>query len=245
VNNEDGTIDPEAIQAAVRPDDSHHPVTRLILLENTHNRCGGMPLTVDYTNRIARLASAHNLKLHLDGARIFNAAVALEVEVRDLAGPADSLTFCLSKGLSAPVGSVLCGSESLIKRAHRLRKQLGGGMRQAGIIAAAGIQALKEPLMQIQADHRRARLLAKGLSETPGLIIDSGVPATNMVYLSYQSQALSLSSREFAQQLKEKGVLVGIVGSNRFRLVTHYGIEDQDIDQTVNTFAAVMQQFSA
>jgi threonine aldolase len=142
-NQPDGTLDLGEVRGAIRSEDDHFPVTRLICLENTHNRCGGVALTVEYTRAAGELAHEHGLALHLDGARIFNAAVALGVEAGDLAAPADSITFCLSKALSAPVGSVLCGSKDFIARARRARKQLGGGMRQAGVLAAAGIVALE------------------------------------------------------------------------------------------------------
>jgi threonine aldolase len=168
----DGTIALEKIEAAIRPDDVHFPRSRLVIVENTHNRCNGTPLTAAYTESVGRLARRHGLKLHIDGARIFNAAAALGVDAAELAAPADSVTFCLSKGLAAPVGSVLCGDEAFIARARRMRKSVGGGMRQAGIIAAAGIVALSEMVDRLAEDHDNARALAAGLAEIPGLQID-------------------------------------------------------------------------
>ncbi len=143
-NKPDGTMALADIEAAVRPDNIHFPRTRLIMLENTHNRCSGQPLPVDYLRSVRELADRYELKIHIDGARLFNAAAALDISAADLAAPADSVSICLSKGLAAPVGSLVCGSRSFIDRARRARKLLGGGMRQAGVIAAAGIVALKE-----------------------------------------------------------------------------------------------------
>ena len=161
-NQPDGTLALQDIQNAIRPDDIHDPVTRLICLENTHNRCGGVALSPEYTRQVGELARQHDLSLHLDGARLFNAAVVQGVNAKELAGPADSVSICLSKGLSAPVGSVLCGSKEFIQRALRIRKQLGGGMRQAGILAAAGIVALETMVERLAEDHRRAARLAEG-----------------------------------------------------------------------------------
>ena len=153
-NQPDGTLDPDDIRAAIRADDAHLPPTRLITLENTHNRCGGAALSVAYTRSIGELAAEHGLILHLDGARIFNAAAVLGVSPAELTAPADSVTFCLSKGLCAPVGSVICGSQDFIRKAHRIRKQLGGGMRQAGVLAAAGIVALESIVPRLAEDHQ-------------------------------------------------------------------------------------------
>jgi threonine aldolase len=239
-NQSDGTLDLEDIENAIRPDDPHHPITRLISLENTHNRCGGVALQAGYTRQVAELARRHNLRLHLDGARLFNAAVALQTSPKELAGPADSVTFCLSKGLCAPVGSVLCGSHDFIRRAHRIRKQLGGGMRQAGVLAAAGIVALESMVDRLSEDHRRAACLAEGLAIIPGLQIDPGSPQTNMVFLNITEQAPYATAREVAEQLEQRGVRAGVVGSKRFRLVTHYWIDDAAVDQAIAAFSEVM-----
>lgn len=238
-NQTDGSLVLEEIEEAIRPDDIHHPISRLVVLENTHNRCGGTALSLVYTRAVGDLAHKHGLKLHLDGARIFNAAVANGIEVKDLVGPADSVTFCLSKGLSAPVGSVLCGSNEFIKQARRIRKQLGGGMRQAGILAAAGIIALETMVDRLDEDHARAKQLAQGLSLIPGLVLDAGTPHTNMVFLALGDE-VPLSGLEVANKLKEIGVRVGIVSKNRFRLVTHYWIDDEDIQNAVEGFQKVM-----
>jgi len=242
-NQPDGSLALEDIQAAIRSDDPHYPVSRLIVLENTHNRCGGAALSVEYTASVGRLAHEHGLSLHLDGARIFNASAALGVSPGALASPADSVTFCLSKGLCAPVGSVLCGSREFISRAHRVRKQLGGGMRQAGILAAAGIVALETMIDRLQEDHQRAQRLAEGLASLPGLSLDQPKPQTNMVYVALIGELAGTGSspaRHVAAALAARGVLVGVVGPQRFRLVTHYWIDDPGVEQTIAAFQAVL-----
>ena len=230
-NQADGTLLLEDIQAAIRPDDVHAPPTTLITLENTHNRCGGVALSVEYTQSVAEIAKQHGLKLHIDGARIFNAAVALGVPASELVAGADSVTFCLSKGLSAPVGSMVCGSQEFINRVHRMRKLLGGGMRQAGIVAAAGIIALQEMVDRMADDHRRAVELADGLSAIEGIQIDS--QDTNMVYMSLSEEA-PLSPDELTAKSYGQGVKFSSVGGRSFRLVTHAWIEDEHIAQTVD-----------
>jgi threonine aldolase len=238
-NQPDGTLALADIRDAIRPDDPHDPITRLVALENTHNRCGGVALSAEYTRRVGELAHEHGLKLHIDGARIFNAAVAQGVAAAELAAPADSITFCLSKALCAPVGSVLCGSREFIARAHRARKVLGGGMRQAGVLAAAGIVALETMIGRLAEDHARARRLAEGLSTIPGLILDQ-VPPTNMVFLDLMDE-VPAKAAEVAGLLKPRGVLVGAVSERRFRLVTHYWIDDAAVERAVESFAQVMQ----
>lgn len=239
-NQPDGTLALEDIRQAIRPDDIHQPITRLITLENTHNRCGGVPLTVEYTRQVGELARQYNLKLHLDGARIFNAAVALGVEARQLAEPADSVTFCLSKGLCAPVGSVLCGSQEFIAKARRLRKLLGGGMRQAGILAAAGIVALEQMVDRLAEDHARARRLAEGLRRIPGLQLDPNTPYTNMVFLNLAPETEPLAAETVVERLKAHRILVEDVGPRRFRLVVHYWIDDAGIERAIQAFARVL-----
>ncbi len=239
-NQPDGTLALDDILAAIRADNPHHPVTRLIALENTHNRCGGAPLSVEYTQKVGEIAHGGRLRLHLDGARIFNAAVSLGVSAAELAEPADSVTFCLSKGLSAPVGSVLCGSREFISRAHRIRKQLGGGMRQAGILAAAGIVALESMVNRLSEDHRRAYQLAEGLGQISGLSLVFGLPKTNMVFLALSPQ-VPTNAPQIGERLKEQGVKVNVTGVRSFRLVTHYWIGDGDVEKTIKAFQEVMQ----
>ena len=238
-NQPDGSLAISDIEGAIRSDDPHQPITRLIALENTHNRCGGTVQSVEYTRQVVGFAHARGLKVHLDGARVFNAAAALGVPVKELTGDVDSVTFCLSKGLSAPVGSVLCGDWEFIKKAHRARKMLGGGMRQAGVLAAAGIVALEKMAPRLGEDHVRARTLAEGLSEMRGLVLDAGTPATNMVFMNL-SDSVDMSASEVADKLKEKGVLAGVAGARRFRLVTHCWIDDDGVEKAVAAFKAVV-----
>jgi threonine aldolase len=234
----DGTLKISDIRSAVRADDPHNPVSRLITLENTHNRCGGVPLTAEYMDEVRRVADEFGLKIHLDGARIFNAAAALEVPAERLARAADSVTFCLSKALCAPVGSVLCGTQEFIYKALRIRKQLGGGMRQAGVLAAAGIVALETMVERLPEDHHRARKLANGLAAVPGIHLDVAVPPTNMVFVTLD-EALPAAS-VVAQRLLEYGIKVGAVGPHRLRMVTHYWVNDEGIDRTIAAFGRVL-----
>jgi threonine aldolase len=238
-NQPDGSIALEDIKGAIRSDDPHQPITRLIALENTHNRCGGTYQSVEYTRQVAEFAHARGLKVHLDGARVFNAAAALGVPVKHLTGAVDSVTFCLSKGLSAPVGSVLCGPSEFIKEAHRARKLLGGGMRQAGVLAAAGIVALEQMVPRLGQDHARARMLAEGLSENRCMVLDEGTPATNMVFMNL-SDDVPMSADEVAGEMKERGVLAGVAGARRFRLVTHFWINDEGVEKAVAAFRDVL-----
>lgn len=240
-NQPDGTLALDDIRAAIRPVDIHQPPTRLIALENTHNRCGGVALSVNYMQDIGILAKEKGLFLHLDGARIFNAAVSQGVAAQELARAADSVTFCISKALCAPVGSVLCGSNNFIQRALRIRKQLGGGMRQAGILAAAGIVALETMVERLAEDHARARLLAQELANVQGLALDPGTPYTNMIFCSL-GEEIHLDASQTAAALNKNGVLVGVVGPRRFRIVLHYWINDQAISQTVEAFKSVLEK---
>jgi threonine aldolase len=239
-NQPDGTLALQDITAAIRPDDAHHPITRLVALENTHNRCGGTVLDAAYTQAVADLAHSRGLALHIDGARLFNAAIALGVPARELSAPADSVTFCLSKALCAPVGSVLTGSRDFIQRAHRLRKVLGGGMRQAGILAAAGIIALERMVKRLAEDHARAKTLAAGLRQLPGIALDPGSPHTNMIFLTLDER-VPFKAAEVAEKLKTHGVLAGVTGSRRFRLVLHYWIDDAAVEQTLSAFRSVLR----
>jgi threonine aldolase len=240
-NQADGSLRLEDVASAIRSDDPHEPITRLVCLENTHNSCGGVYQTPEYTFALAEFAHKHGLSIHLDGARIFNAAVAQEVSARDLASPADSVTFCLSKGLCAPVGSVLCGSREFIAKALRLRKLLGGGMRQAGILAAAGIVALEKMTGLLAEDHARAKRLAEGLRKIPGIILFAGTPATNMVFLSL-SPDVKYTTNEFQQSLKDRRVLIGATGERSYRLVTHYWIDDAGVEQALAAFRDVLRK---
>jgi threonine aldolase len=233
-NQPDGTLRLEDIAAAIREEDPHYPRTRLICLENTQNICNGAPLSAAYTEKVAGLARERGLRLHLDGSRIFNAAVALGVEARALTAPVDSVTFCLSKGLSGPVGSVVCGSRDFIHEARRARKILGGAMRQCGIISAAGIVALNEMRERLGEDHENAKKLARGIDEIEELSVDVDRVRTNIVYFDLLAERPS--PREFLRRLEDGGVRLLHIESSRFRVVTHYGIASDDIDLVLTAF---------
>ena len=238
-NQPDGSLLLSDLEAALRPDDPHDPISRLICLENTHNRCGGTFQTPAYMGQVSEFAHAHDLKVHLDGARLFNSVVAQGLKVTDLTRHVDSLTFCLSKALSAPVGSVICGTRDFVKRAHRQRKMLGGGMRQAGILAAAGIVALETMVERLAEDHARARALAEGLRANRNLILQPGTPATNMVFVSL-ADSVPANAEAVAAKLKERGVLVGAVSERGFRMVLHCWVDDTGIEQTISAFREVL-----
>jgi threonine aldolase len=238
-NLPDGTMRLDQIGAAIRDDNIHFPQTRLICLENTHNRCYGAALTPDYTAAVAKLARRRGVAVHLDGARIFNAAVALGVDVRELTRGIDSVNVCLSKGLAAPVGSVICGNGKFIARARRIRKMLGGGMRQAGIIAAAGIVALEEMIERLAEDHANAHLLAEGISRIKGLATEPDRVRTNILYIDLVDKRFT--DDEFMARLKEKGVMLSHPGPARFRMLTHHGIGEADIETAIEALRAVMR----
>ena len=234
-NQPDGTLALDDILASIRTEDVHHPITRLVCLENTQNICGGVPLTPAYTRQVAVLARQNKLHLHIDGARIFNAAVAQNVAVKDLVGPADSVMFCLSKGLAAPVGSMLVGSRKFIRRARHIRKMLGGGMRQVGIVAAAGIISLEKMVHRLADDHVRAKKLADGLRQVRGLLVDKDSPYTNMVYLNLADD-ITIDSKQVGEKMMELGLLVDAENARRFRLVTHYWIDDTAVEKVISAF---------
>jgi threonine aldolase len=238
-NQSDGTLDLDDIVNAIRMDDIHDPPTSLVTIENTHNRCGGVALSEQYTQQVGLIAQEHKLKFHLDGARIFNAAAALDVTPAALASPADSVMFCLSKGLGAPVGSILCGTADFIKRARKNRKMLGGGMRQAGVIAAAGIYALEHHLPRIKDDHLRAKSLADGLSKIEGIILMDENPPSNMVYIRFEDH-VNLNLDEIAERLFNHRILAGRESENQFRLVTHLWITDEDVDSVIEAFRSIL-----
>jgi len=237
-NQPDGTLLLDEIEAAIREDDPHYPITRLVALENTHNRCNGVPLTAEYIKLVGDLAKKNRLFLHIDGARIFNATVALGIPASKLVTPADSVTFCLSKGLCAPVGSVLCGSKQFVAKALRVRKQLGGGMRQAGILAAAGIIALEKMVERLAEDHARAKRLADGLEEMPQISITP--PQTNIVRFQLQDGS-KMKAENLVPALEKEGIRVGHGGRWGFRAVTHYWIDDVAVEKTLTVFRKVFK----
>lgn len=225
----DGTLDLVQVEQAIKPDDLHFARTRLICLENTQ---AGKVLPLDYLQQAADLAQRRQLGLHLDGARVFNAAVKLGVPVRDITRHVDSVSFCLSKGLGAPVGSILCGSEHLIRKARRWRKVVGGGMRQAGILAAAGIYALDHHVERLAEDHAHARLLAEGLAEIEPIQVDPGQVQTNMVFIQVRAEI----SEWLRTVLKGQGILIG--KGERIRLVTHLDITTEDVERVIDAMHA-------
>ena len=231
-NTEAGELDLEQLRLELATtNDAHFAQPSLVVLENTHNRCGGAPVKLSHMAEVADAAHRRGLPLHLDGARIFNAALALETTAREVAGVADTVSFCLSKGLACPVGTMLCGSKAFIAQAHRTRKMLGGGMRQAGVIAAAGIVALTTMVDRLVEDHQNARALAQGLGLVAGLNVRPAENRTNMVMFEVDGDAKTAA--RFAAAMKERGVLMSSPYTSTFRAVTHYGITRADIDRTV------------
>ena len=231
-NEPDGTLNLKTLENSIRARDLHYPPTRLIALENTHNFCMGSPITPEYMTRVGDLARKHNLKVHVDGARIFNAAVALETDVKDLTEETDSVMFCLSKGLSAPVGSLTCGTEDFIQNARKWRKMVGGGMRQAGHLAAAGIIALNDLVDRLKEDHANARTLAEGLSSLKGMVIDLELIKTNIIFFSLKHP--SLSPESFMDGLEAKGIKILMIHPGIFRAVLHREISNSQIEQVLS-----------
>lgn len=238
-NQPDGTLKLEDLEGALRSDDIHEPPSRMVVIENTQNSCGAVALSVEYTNEVAAFAQKHNLVFHIDGARMFNAAVKLGVAPVDLVRKADSVTFCLTKGLCCPVGSILCGTHEFIEQARRLRKIVGGGMRQAGILAAAGIYALDHMIERLAEDHQRAIRLAEGIAGLRGLSLAKGSPHTNMVFVNVKEDS-RFSSRELREQLRNLGVLVNESGKNELRFVTHHDVDDEAVGHCLNALQRLL-----
>ncbi|MEX0681948.1 MAG: low-specificity L-threonine aldolase [Dehalococcoidia bacterium] len=234
-NDAKGRLDLAEVRAKIRPDNEHFPRTGLIAVENTHNRCGGTVLGEEDLASVREIADASVVPVHMDGARIFNAAVKLGVPVDRLAGYADSICFSLSKGLGCPVGSVICGSKEFIAEARRNRKLLGGGMRQAGVLAAAGIYALENMVERLAEDHENARLLAEGLRELPGVHLDPE-PETNLIYFTIEGW----DTGKLVVRLAQQGLLCFDEGRRRIRWVTHFGIERADVDEALGRMRAVL-----
>jgi len=234
-----GELPLAALATAVRdPADSHEAITQLICLENTHNRCGGVVLSTEYMQSVYAFAQERGLLVHLDGARMFNAAVALGVDARAITRHVDTVQFCLSKGLCAPVGSILAGDAAFITRARRVRKMVGGGMRQAGIIAAAGIVALEQMVDRLAEDHANARLLAEGLATFPQINIDLGTVQSDIVIFRLHEGAGTPEA--LARAVAERGLLIGGIGRNYIRAVTHLGIDSGDIEETLEIVRATL-----
>ncbi len=236
-----GELELDALTRAIRPaaTNPHFAPPGVLCVESTHNRCGGTILSSAYLQRVRAIADHANVPVHLDGSRIFNAAVASGCDVREFTRAVDSVQFCLSKGLSAPVGSLVCGSKAFVAQARRLRKMVGGGMRQAGIIAAAGIVALTEMVERLAEDHQTARTLAEGLADLPNMQLDLDTVQTNIVIFGPKNPPSEGSP--FAQRLAQEGVKLGDLGDGRFRAVTHYGVALNDIQVALRPMRKVWQ----
>ena len=245
-NQIDGKIKISDIKSGIRVDNVHFPRTSAITLENTHNLCNGSPLEAEYVNKVVEVAHENNMKVHIDGARIFNAAVSLDEDVKNLVANVDSVTFCLSKGLSSPIGSIICGDESFIYDARRMRKALGGGMRQAGIIAAPGIVSLDSMIQHIKKDHRHIQILVDVLNEIEGLTLDHANIKSNILYFEInehieRSDKLKKQTKDknkYPFEINLEGIYFLETSPNRFRLVTHHGISTDDIKKTLNVLSS-------
>jgi threonine aldolase len=240
VSNREGLLDPEDVISAIRPKNLHMPTPRVLSLENTHNRGQGRITPISLHRELCDAAHQKGLSVHLDGARIFNAQVATGVSVAEYAGTVDSITFCLSKGLSCPVGSILAGSRPFIEKARRIRKRLGGAMRQAGILAAAGIVALRTTIDRLAEDHSNARRLAEALAGLSGLSVDLKRVETNMVYVDVSGT--DLTGQRLSELLKESGVMASVPGPSTLRFVTHRHITSSDIDKAVSRVRDVLEK---
>jgi threonine aldolase len=238
-NELDGMLDPQNVLDAIRGGDIHFPPTGLVCLENTQNLCGGCALSPEQMDSLCLSVKERGIPVHLDGARIFNAAVATDVDVTELTRNVDSVMFCLSKGLCAPVGSMVAGSAEFIHRARRHRKMVGGGMRQAGILAAAGIVALTEMVDRLAEDHRNARVLAEGLGDVEGISLNLHGVQTNMVFFNLMTD--EVTPHEFLAALEVEGIKVGHHAGSLFRAVTHHGIEEEDIHHVLNVFRRILK----
>lgn len=236
-NEPNGEIKLDSIEQTILARNARYPSVALLCLENTHNSCNGSVLTPEYTDAAAEIAHKHNLKVHIDGARIFNSAVALNIPVSELTRSVDSVCFCLSKGLSCPIGSLLCGSKEFISKARRWRGMLGGQMRQAGHIAAAGIVALEKMIDRLAEDHATASQLAYGLARIPGMVIQPEIIKTNILFFNPPPQ---ISTVDFVKKMNEKGIRIG--GAAKIRAVTHRMIKPDDIDDALNRIESILKK---
>ena len=230
-NEPDGTLNLDTVEKKIRTSDLHYPPTRLIALENTHNYCMGSPIGPEYMQQASDLAKRYGLQTHVDGARIFNAAVALEVDVKDLVREVDSVMFCLSKGLSAPVGSLVCGNKKFINRARKWRKMVGGGMRQSGHLAAAGIIALNDLVDELKKDHFNAQVLAKGLARLNGIALDPELVKTNIIFFNLKHPTLNPDT--YLEKLETQGIKMLAIEPGVFRAVLHREISESQIERVI------------
>jgi threonine aldolase len=241
VPGKNGAMDPDDVKKAIRPRNIHFPRTSLIAIENTHNRSGGRVVPLENIKEIYTIAKEHGINVHIDGARIFNASIASGVPVKEYAKYADSVMFCLSKGLCAPVGSIVVGDRDFIERARKARKMLGGGMRQAGVLAAVGIIALTKMVDRLKEDHENAKFLALKLKEI-GYSVNPEDVETNMVIL--RTDNLKVNAHEFIEELRNSGVLANAVSNTEIRLVTHKDVSGNDIEEALNIFEKLFRTFS-
>jgi len=242
-----GFLSPEQVREAIRPENIHLPPTGLVCVENTHNRHGGTCCTPEEINAVAAVAHGASVPVHLDGARLFNAAVALRREAREFTRDVDSVTFCVSKGLAAPVGSVICGSAVFIARARRVRKMLGGGMRQAGVIAAAGIVSLERMVNRLAEDHANARTLAEGIARLPGLRVDLASVQTNIVIFAVEraggAAGSTAATTDLVKGCAARKVKIHAIGPTSIRCVTHKDVDAEDIGRTLDAFAEITRKW--
>ena len=235
-----GVLDPEDVESSIRPKNIHFPTPSLICLENTHNRHGGTIITPDQIKAISEVAQTNGLKLYLDGARIFNAAVALRTDVKEFTKHVDNLMFCLSKGLCCPVGSLLVGTSEFIEKSRKMRKLLGGGMRQAGIIAAPGIVALESMINRLEEDHRNAKRLAEGIAKIGGIQIDLSSVQTNIVCFNVSD--LGIAANLLISKLKQKGIFALALAEKKVRMVTHKGIEKDHVEKSISAIESLSNE---
>ncbi len=226
-----GFMDPDDVKNNIRPDWYHYPKTSLVCIENTHNRAGGTIYPLEDIKKISTVAKENNLKLHLDGARIFNASVESGVSIKEYSSHVDSITFCFSKGLGAPIGSILCGEEDFITRAHKFRKILGGGMRQLGIIAAGAIYALDNNVTRLKDDHKNARYFAEEIAKLPWIEMDISSVQTNIVIFKTKKDASKI-----VKQIQEKGLLMSNDGTDKMRAVFHLDVSTEQTEQAISIF---------
>jgi len=236
-NEPDGTLDLKTIEQKIRTSDIHYPPTRLITLENTHNYCMGSPISPEYMRQVGNLAQKYNLKIHIDGARIFNAAIALKLDVKDLLCEADSVMFCLSKGLSAPVGSIVCGSKNFIHKTRKWRKMVGGGMRQSGHLAAAGIIALNNLTDRLKEDHSNAQKLAQGLARIKRIVLKPELIKTNIIFFSLEHS--NIKPETFLENLEAQGIKILMIHEGVFRIVLHREISETQVELVIKAMKEI------
>jgi len=236
-NEPDGTLDLKTIEQKIRTSDIHYPPTRLITLENTHNYCMGSPISPEYMRQVGNLSQKYNLKIHIDGARIFNAAIALKLDVKDLLCEADSVMFCLSKGLSAPVGSIVCGSKNFIHKTRKWRKMVGGGMRQSGHLAAAGIIALNDLTDRLKEDHSNAQKLAQGLARLKRIVLKPELIKTNIIFFSLEHS--NIKPETFLENLEAQGIKILMIHEGVFRIVLHREISETQVELVIKAMKEI------